>query len=192
MNKNIILILAMIVAGLAGFGLQRAMINYDNQNLVPELPETRSSIIGQRRPDFGLTDIEGQMRKISEWDGQVVLVNFWATWCPPCKKEIPAFMELQNEYAEQGFQVIGIAIDDEDAVKDYADTMGINYPIMAAELAAMEVSRWYGNRLNALPYSAFVGRDGIISFTKPGELTKQQVENIIKPMLAVKLADSTQ
>ena len=191
MNKNIILILAMIVAGLAGFGLQRAMINHDNQNLIPELPEAKvASIIGQQRPDFGLKDIEGQMRKISEWDGQVLLVNFWATWCPPCKKEIPAFMELQTEYADQGFQVIGIAIDDEEAVKDYADTMGINYPVMAAELAAMEVSRWYGNRLNALPYSAFVGRDGIISFTKPGELTKQQVEQIIKPMLAMKTAQN--
>ena len=84
-------------------------------------------------------------------------------------------MELQDEYADQGFQVIGIAIDDEEAVKDYADTMGINYPVMAAEIAAMEISRWYGNRINALPYSVFVGRDGIIGHAKPGELTRQQV-----------------
>ncbi|MCW8855442.1 MAG: TlpA family protein disulfide reductase [Gammaproteobacteria bacterium] len=192
MKNKILVISIMILAGVAGFSLQRAFIDDKNQNLTPELPESTASIVGQQRPDFGLKDIEGQMRKISEWDGKVLLVNFWATWCPPCKKEIPAFMELQNEYGDQGFQVIGIAIDEEEAVKDYADTMGINYPVMAAELAAMEVSRWYGNRLNALPYSAFVGRDGIVSLTKPGELTRQQVEDIIKPMLAMKIAETIQ
>ena len=186
MKNKILVISIMILAGVAGFSLQRAFIDRENQNLTPELPESTVSIVGQQRPDFGLKDIEGQMRKISEWDGKVLLVNFWATWCPPCKKEIPAFMELQNEYGDQGFQVIGIAIDEEEAVKDYVDTIGINYPVMAAELAAMEVSRWYGNRLNALPYSAFVGRDGIVSFTKPGELTRQQVEDIIKPLLKQK------
>lgn len=184
MQNKILLISIMILAGIAGFSLQRYFMDQENQNLTPELPEAKVSIIGQQRPDFGLKDIEGQMRKINEWDGKVILVNFWATWCPPCKKEIPAFMQLQDEYGAQGFQVIGIAIDDEESVKDYADTLGINYPIMAAELAAMEISRWYGNRLNALPYSVFVGRDGKISHTKPGELTKQQVEKIIKPLLA--------
>ena len=191
MKKNAILILVMIMAGLAGFGLQRALLNEKNQNLTPEFPEATTDIVGQQRPDFGLKDIEGEMRDISEWNGKVVLVNFWATWCPPCKKEIPAFMALQDEYGSQGFQVIGIAIDEEQAVKDYADTIGINYPIMAAELAAMEISRWYGNRLNALPYSVFVARDGTISYTRPGELTKQQVEKIIKPLLTQTTAQAT-
>ncbi|MDH5472879.1 MAG: TlpA family protein disulfide reductase [Gammaproteobacteria bacterium] len=185
MKKNAILIFVMIIAGVAGFGLQRTLINQKNQNLTPELPDAQTNIVGQQRPDFGLKDIEGQMRNINEWDGKVILVNFWATWCPPCKKEIPAFMALQDEYAEQGFQVIGIAIDDEESVKDYVDTMGINYPVMAAELAAMEVSRWYGNRLNALPYSAFINRDGKIIYTRSGELTKAQVEHIIKPLLGL-------
>ena len=184
MQNKILFISILILAGLAGFHLQRYIVDQDNQNLAPVLPETTASVVGQQRPEFGLTDTEGEMRKISEWNGKVLLVNFWATWCPPCKKEIPAFMALQDEYGEQGFQVIGIAIDDEQAVIDYADTLGINYPIMAAELTAMEISRLYGNRFNALPYSVFVARDGTITHTKPGELTKQQVEDIIKPLLA--------
>ena len=183
MKNTAIFIVVLIVAGAAGFGLQRAMINHENQNLAPEMPATQASVVGQPRPEFAFKDIEGQTRNINEWDGKVLLVNFWATWCPPCKKEIPAFMELQDQYAEQGFQIIGIAIDDEQSVIDFADTMGINYPIMAAELAAMEVSRRYGNRINALPFSAFVGRDGKIALTKPGELSKEETEKVIQSLL---------
>ena len=180
--KPVIFIIILIAAGAAGFGLQRAMIDHENQNLSAELPEA-ASVLGQPRPEFSFIDIEGKTRHVKDWDGKVLLVNFWATWCPPCKKEIPAFMELQEQYADQGFQIIGIAIDDEDAVRDFSDTMGINYPIMAAELEAMEVSRLYGNRINALPFSAFVGRDGIIRFTKPGELSKEDTEKVIKTLL---------
>ena len=183
MKSKALFILVLIIAGVAGFGLQRAWINHQNQNLTPELPEQQASVVGQPRPDFALQDIEGQMRNINEWDGKVLLVNFWATWCPPCKKEIPAFMELQDLYADKGFQIIGVAIDNEQDVKDFADTMGINYPIMAAELAAMEISRRYGNRINALPFSAFVNRDGTITHVKAGEISREDTETIIQSLL---------
>jgi len=126
------------------------------------------------------------MRNIDEWNGQVVLVNFWATWCPPCKKEMPAFIQLQEQYAKQGFQVIGIALDNEDSVRDFADAMGVKYPLLPADHAGLKLSRDYGNDIGALPYSVFVGRDGIITQTHIGELSKDQVEGIIKPMLLVK------
>jgi thiol-disulfide isomerase/thioredoxin len=183
MNRNFIIILALIVAGAAGFGLQRAMINQENQNLAPEMPSGQVSVIGEPRPEFALQDLEGKLRNIKEWDGKVLLVNFWATWCPPCKKEIPAFMALQDQYGEQGFQVIGVAIDNEQAVRDYADTMGINYPVMAAELDSMDIARAYGNRINALPFSAFVSRDGKIALTRPGELSHEDTEEIIRSLL---------
>ncbi len=183
MKKTILFVLLLIGAGAAGFGLQRALVDYENQNLTGDIPNKNASVVGQPRPEFSFLDIEGEKRSVTEWDGKVLLVNFWATWCPPCKKEIPAFMELQEQYADKGFQIIGIAIDDEEAVIDFVDTMGINYPVMAAELEAMEVARRYGNRINALPYSAFVGRDGVIAFTKPGELTKEDTEKVILSLL---------
>jgi peroxiredoxin len=183
MKNPIIFISILIISGATGFGLQRALTSQQTQNLPVVLPPTDASVIGTQRPSFELKDIEGDIRKMSEWDGKVLLVNFWATWCPPCKKEIPAFMELQEEYSSKGFQVIGLAIDDEESVKDYADTMGMNYPIMAAELTAMEIARLYGNRVNALPFSAFVGRDGKISLTKPGEISKEDAEEIINKLL---------
>ena len=183
MKNTILFILVLIVAGAAGFGLQRVLIDHENQNLTGEMSKPQASVVGQQRPEFSFIDIEGETRSVTEWNGKVLLVNFWATWCPPCKKEIPAFMELQDQYAEKGFQIIGIAIDDEEAVKDFVDTLGINYPVMAAELEAMEVARRYGNRINALPYSAFVGRDGVIAYTKPGELTKEDTEKVILSLL---------
>ena len=182
MKNKLIFVVVLIVAGAAGFGLQRMLINQDNQNLAAEIPAA-IDVIGQARPEFALQDIEGKMRNISEWDGKVLLVNFWATWCPPCKKEIPDFMALQDQYGEKGFQIIGVAIDDEESVKDFADTLGMNYPIMAAELAAMEIARRYGNRIGALPFSTFVDRSGTIQHTKAGELSKAETEKIIQSLL---------
>ena len=183
MKSPLIFISILIIAAVTGFGLQRALTSSDTQNLPIILPPNDESVIGKPRPDFELKDIEGETRNMNEWNGKVLLVNFWATWCPPCKKEIPAFMELQDQYGPQGFQVIGLAIDDEESVKDYADTMGMNYPIMAAELTAMEIARLYGNRVNALPFSAFVDREGKIVLTQPGEISKNDTEKIIIKLL---------
>ena len=182
MKQYFIFTLALLAAAGTGFTLQRTLMS-DEQSLPAIMPETISDVIGTQRPEFAMQDIENKLRNIKEWDGKVVLVNFWATWCPPCKKEIPVFMELQKEYQDKGFQIVGIAIDDEEAVKDYADTMGMNYPIIAAELEAMDLSRRLGNRVNALPFSAFIDRNGKIALTKAGELTKAETEDIINKLL---------
>jgi len=183
MKNYFLFSLVLIIAGGAGFGLQRYFMSAEQQNLPAVMPEKTASVVGTLRPEFAMKDIEGDVRNIKEWDGKVVLVNFWATWCPPCKREIPAFMELQTKYESKGFHIIGIAIDNEDSVKDYVDTMGINYPIMAAELEAMDLSRRFGNRVNALPFSVFIGRDGKIAFTRAGELSKQDTEKVILKLL---------
>ena len=175
--------LVLIVSGATGFGLQRYFMMAEQQHLPVVMPEQANNIIGTIRPEFAMRDIENEVRNIKEWDGKVILINFWATWCPPCKKEIPAFMELQTEYQDKGFQIIGIAIDDEESVKDYADTLGMNYPIIAAELEAMELSGRFGNRVNALPFSAFIDRDGKIVFTKAGELSKEKTVELINKYL---------
>jgi thiol-disulfide isomerase/thioredoxin len=183
MKSYFLFSLVLVIAGAAGFGLQRAFIATEQQNLPAVMPAQSVNVIGALRPEFAMRDIDNEMRNIKEWDGKVILVNFWATWCPPCRKEIPAFIELQTQYQEQGFQIVGIAIDNEEAVKDFVDTMGINYPIMAAELEAMELSRRYGNRVNALPFSVFIGRDGKIAYSRAGEISKQDTEAVINKLL---------
>jgi len=182
MKNTIQLIAIIIIAGAAGFGLQKA-ITHSSSDKLPQLPKPAASVVGQQRPDFSLTDLDGKLRNISEWDGKVLLVNFWATWCPPCKKEIPAFMELQDKYAQQGFQVIGVAIDDEDSVRNFAEILDMNYPVMAAEMTSMEIARRYGNRINALPFSTFVDKQGKITHTIAGEISREDTEKIIKTLL---------
>jgi thiol-disulfide isomerase/thioredoxin len=139
--------------------------------------------IGSQRPGFALPDIHGQPHTIDEWDGEVLLVNFWATWCPPCKKEIPAFIRLQERYGDAGLQVIGIAIDQVDLVRDFATAMGVNYPLLVGELGATEVTQAWGNRYGTLPYSVLVDRDGRIAATKLGELTEAEAETLLHDLL---------
>jgi len=146
----------------------------------PQKYDPANPILGQTRPEFAMKDLDGELRNIKEWDGKVVLINFWATWCPPCLREMPYFIELQEKFGEQGFQIIGIAIDDEDAVRAFADDMDINYPIMAGETDTIELSSRYGNRIGGLPYSVFINRKGEITDTITGELHKIKAEEILK------------
>ena len=83
---------------------------------------------GELRPAFSLPDVSGQMQDVSQWDGQLLVINFWATWCAPCRHEIPIFVELQTLYAERGLQFVGIAIDDPASINEFAAEVGMNYP----------------------------------------------------------------
>lgn len=166
--KTLLLIAAIIsLVTLSSFAVQRYLAE----------DEVSDSIL--MRPEFAIADLDGAIRNIKEWDGQVILLNFWATWCPPCLSEIPGFIELQNQYGEQGFQVIGIAIDEEEAVREFVARLKINYPVMVAEYEALELSSRYGNRMGALPYSVFINRKGEISDMITGELSKIEAEAML-------------
>lgn len=137
------------------------------------------------RPPFLIKDLSGQLRSVSEWDGQVLIINFWATWCPPCLREIPHFISLQEELAPKGVQFVGIAIDELDSVKEFATRQGINYPILVGddEGEGVEIAKRYGNRLGALPYSVVIARDGRITARHAGELSESQLRELIKGLL---------
>lgn len=140
-------------------------------------------MVSKHRPDFALADLGGKQHTAAEWDGKVTVVNFWATWCPPCKREIPAFIDLQQQYAARGVQFVGIAIDVKDDVAAYVDQAGITYPTLVGESDAVNVSRAFGNRLDALPYTVIVNRRGDISFVQRGELSREVAEQQILSLL---------
>lgn len=135
------------------------------------------------RPLFKLNDLQGKLRDVKEWDGKVLMINFWATWCPPCRKEIPAFIQVQEKYKDKGFVVIGIALDTKDAVTDFTDPMDVNYPLLLAEQEGIALTRAYGNHLGVLPFTVIVDRKGKIIHRKRTELNVEQVEAMIKPLL---------
>jgi len=171
MKNTLIFIVAMILAAGSGYSVHK----YLRQNQTSNNPA-----IGLQRPEFAAVDLDGQLRNISEWDGQLIFLNFWATWCPPCKKEIPAFIELQKAYGDQGFQIISIAVDEEQAVREYAAEMGMNYPIMAVQGEGVGLAKRYGNGSGVLPYTVIINRDGEISNTITGELSKKQAKELLE------------
>ena len=172
MKNTLIFIVAIIIAGGSGFTLQK----YLNQ---PQLQKQTNSAIGLQRPEFSAMDSKGKLRNIKEWDGKLILLNFWATWCPPCLKEIPDFIELQKAYGDQDFQIIGIAIDEEEAVRDYVTDVGMNYPTMVVESEGVGLAKRFGNGIGALPYSVIINRDGEISHTIRGELSKIRAKELL-------------
>jgi len=141
--------------------------------------------IGQYRPEFTLPDITGAPRHIREWDNRVVIVNFWATWCEPCRREIPVFIQLQASRSYPGLQFIGIAIDDKSAVEDYIDNLDtpVNYPMLVGNDDAITISKKYGNAIGVLPYSVIIDRSGHIAYTKFGEFHRDDLEKQIQPLL---------
>ncbi len=127
-----------------------------------------------------VTNLEGHSVDLGQHKGGLVLINFWATWCPPCKKEIPDFIELQKDYSDQDFQIIGIAIDDEQAVQEYVTEIGMNYPNMVVESEGVGLAKRYGNGIGALPYTVIINRNGEISHTIMGELSKMRAKELLE------------
>ncbi|MDH5631522.1 MAG: TlpA family protein disulfide reductase [Gammaproteobacteria bacterium] len=135
------------------------------------------------RVAFSLPDMTGKSRAIDEWNGKVMLLNFWATWCPPCREEIPAFVEVQEQFGGQGFQIIGVAIDKKEDISDFMDTFFINYPVLVGDDTTLKLMADYGNRIGSLPYSVIMDREGRIIARKIGAYRKSELVELIKPLL---------
>ena len=127
------------------------------------------------RPEFSLPDIDGNVRSIKEWDGKYIVLNFWATWCPPCQKEIPDFIEMQKKYHANNLQFVGVAIDDEEIVRRFTLEKGINYPSLIAEVAGIDIAKQYGNRTGALPFSVIIDPSGQVVFQHAGILSEKKI-----------------
>lgn len=130
-----------------------------------------------------LADLKGAPQPLAQWRGQVLVVNFWATWCAPCREEIPAFVRLQARHGARGLQFVGIAIDQPDKVAEFAREFQINYPLLIGGLETMELLRAAGNRAGVLPYTLVIDRGGRVVNREPGGLKEPRLEGLIQPLL---------
>jgi cytochrome c biogenesis protein CcmG/thiol:disulfide interchange protein DsbE len=135
-------------------------------------------------PDFELSSLDGRRVKLSDFRGQAVLLNFWATWCPPCKIEMPWFVDIQKQYGKDGLVVLGVAMDDAESAKiaEFAHDVGVNYPVL---LGTDQVSDDYGD-VRSLPTTFYIDRNGNILAKSVGLLDRAEIENDVKKTLESK------
>ncbi len=130
-----------------------------------------------------LPDIHGENQAIAQWQGQVLVVNFWATWCAPCREEIPEFIEMQEKFHDQGLLFIGIAIDREEKVVAYSKEFGINYPVLVGGMDAMSLAEAAGNHQSALPFTVIINHNGEMMTTYLGRVDQKKLEKTLIPLL---------
>ncbi len=176
-----IIIVSSFLAGTFLSGYIR--LNKQVENIPPALQANVEDLKGEPSPDFSLMDVSGQSRNVSEWQGKVLVINFWATWCPPCLEEIPHFIDLQDKYGHQGLQFLGIALEDVDAVTSFATKIGINYPLLVGEQEVIKLAGKFGNVIGGLPYTVILDRSGNINFIKQGTLSTTEAERVITSLL---------
>ncbi len=122
-----------------------------------------------------MKDAGGRTHRISEWKGKTVLLNFWATWCPPCVSEMPELVALQNELSAKNLQVIGIGIDSPSNIREFSEKHQITYPLLVGGLEGTELSRQFGNEAGGLPFTVLIAPDGTVRKTYMGRLDMNKV-----------------
>ncbi|MFZ2236910.1 MAG: redoxin family protein [Dokdonella sp.] len=140
--------------------------------------------VGDRRDDASLPNRDGEPTSLAQWDGKLVLLNFWASWCGPCREEMPLLDTIRNRHAEKGLEVIGIASEDAAAANGFLIQFPVSYPILINDPAlGPDWSTRYGNTRSVLPYSVLIGRDGRIVAQRIGNFDEAGIEAWLKPHL---------
>jgi len=148
--------------------------------------ENEKSEVGllDQLPALQLPDLDGQEVAGSRWAGKILVLNFWATWCPPCLRELPLFDELQRTYANAGLQVVGIAIDNHGDVEHFLAEHPVGFPILLGDAAAIELSRRLGNRLQGLPFTVIFDSRGRRVYARSGEISRAAMTEQLEPLLS--------
>jgi thiol-disulfide isomerase/thioredoxin len=126
-----------------------------------------------------LPDPDGREQALAQWRGKVLVVNFWATWCAPCREEMPQFVAAQARDGAKGVQFVGIAVDDVEKVRVFAREIGLNYPTLIGGFGAIELSRTLGNDLAALPFTIVLDRRGRVVHTQLGPLKAARLDGLL-------------
>jgi len=180
-NRTNALILFVAIAGAVGGFLAGGWLKP-----LPSSPHANASAlkIGDPAPPVQRPDLDGKPRALAEFRGKLVLVNFWASWCGPCREEMPLLDRTQQRFAAKGLQIVGIAADTAAATRDFLDAVPVHYPVLIDDSAKGEdLSETFGNDHDVLPYSVLIGSDGRILARRAGNFTEAKLEAWLSPHL---------
>jgi thiol-disulfide isomerase/thioredoxin len=207
--KNLVYVVVAIVAAAAGFAIYRYAIE---PSVAPEgvasVPapvaaeasaeagpsagsEPVATPVPDVLPDFTLADIEGKPTSIRSWPGKSMIVNFWATWCAPCRREIPLLKTLQKKHGAEGFQIVGVAVDFRDDVVKYAKEIGIDYPVLIGEQDGLEAVQKFGQGSLGFPFTVFTDNRQRIVLFHLGEIDQAKAEVLLDVVAKVNRGELT-
>jgi thiol-disulfide isomerase/thioredoxin len=206
--KPIGYVVVAVVAAAAGFGLYKFSTPHPAPVELPQAaneaapaesaePEAASETEGgadalpEMLPDFTLANLDGQPQSIRSWAGKSMIVNFWATWCAPCRREIPLLKKLQKEHEAEGFQIVGVAVDFRDDVLKYANEIGIDYPLLIGEQDGLEAVTKFGRGSLGFPFTVFTDNQQRLVLFHLGEIHPNQAEVMLATIRRVNSGELT-
>jgi len=130
-----------------------------------------------------LTDLEGSPRRLLEWQGRALLCNFWATWCAPCREEVPLLVAAKRKGLPASIEIVGIGIDSASKIREFAQKYEINYPLLVGDATSLAVIRALGNRSGGLPYTVALDRHGALAGRKLGALTEPELRQVLASLV---------
>jgi len=180
-NRTNALILLVAIAGAVGGFLAGGWLKplSSPSHVIPHMLK-----IGDTAPAVERPDVDGKPRALAEWRGKLILVNFWASWCAPCREEMPLLDKTQERFAAKGLQIVGVASDSAAATRAFLDAVPVRYPILIDDPGKGEdLSETFGNDRDVLPYSVLIGSDGRILARRAGNFTEAKLEAWLSPYL---------
>lgn len=171
-----------LTVAVLGFAIGSALAWLTNRGHDADAPPSAGAGVGDPRPGFRLDELDGEPVEAARFDGRPLLVNFWATWCAPCRREMPVLQEASERHGES-LSVVGIAMDDPGPVRDFVADVGVDYTILVGRDAVLEVQRDWGNASGALPYTVLVDAEGIIRWRHHGEVTSEELAGALGGVL---------
>ena len=170
LKQFIILVVIGAFIGLLASGVQKLW-----QQDQPSVSNTRL----ERLPAFSLPGVDGSIWHADKWTHKILVLNFWATWCPPCREEMPVFSELQKEFSQQDVMFVGIAIDDPEPVQEFIESYGIDFTILLGNTETVALSERLGNRFSALPYTVIVDKGGKVKLRHAGGIREEHLRPVL-------------
>ncbi len=181
----------LVTALAGGISIGAAMFGQEWLGRGKPQPLTPGNSRADTLPDFALPDLTGRVMSSASWAGKVLVINYWASWCPPCVQEMPSLIRAQQARDPGQFQVVGIAIDTQEAVEHFLIDHPVNYPILIGDPAAVEMSRRLGNRMEGIPFTVIFDRHGRRTFSQVGEVSAATLETQLAGLLPAPAATKT-